>query len=62
VEKLNLKSFKSVIETTQNNYGTVGNYFDNRSVNASAESLNVKVKAFKAQFRSVRDIPFFILD
>ena len=28
--------------------------------NASAESLNSKVKAFRSQFRSVRDIAFFI--
>ena len=34
--------------------------FDNRSTNASAESFNAKVKAFRAQFRGVRDIPFFI--
>jgi len=60
VEKLNLKFFKSVTETMQNNYGIICNYFDNRSTNASAESFNAKVKAFRAQFRGVRDIPFFI--
>ena len=60
VEKLNLKFFNSVINTMQNNYGTICNYFDNRSTNASAESFNAKVKAFRAQFRGVRDIPFFI--
>ena len=43
-----------------NNYQTILNYFDNRSTNASAESFNAKVKAFRAQFRDVRDIPFFI--
>jgi Transposase and inactivated derivatives len=60
VEALNLKFFKSVIETMQNNYATIVNYFDNRSTNASAESFNAKVKAFRSQFRGVRDIPFFI--
>lgn len=60
VEKLNLTYFKSVINTMQNNYGTIVNYFDNRSTNASAESFNAKIKAFRAQFRGVRDIPFFI--
>jgi len=60
VEKLNLKFFNSVIDTMQNNYGTICNYFDNRSTNASAESFNAKVKAFRTQFRGVRDIPFFI--
>ena len=60
VEKLNLKFFKSVSETMQNNYGIICNYFDNRATNASAESFNAKVKAFRAQFRGVKDIPFFI--
>lgn len=60
VDKLNLKFFKSVIDTMQNNYGTIVNYFENRSTNASAESFNAKVKAFRAQLRGVRDIPFFI--
>ncbi|MDL2323474.1 transposase [Bacteroidales bacterium OttesenSCG-928-A17] len=60
VEKLNLKFFKSVIDTMQNNYATICNYFKNRSTNASAESFNAKVKAFRSQFRGVRDIPFFI--
>lgn len=60
VEKLNLKFFRSVIQTMQNNYQTIVNYFENRSTNASAESFNAKVKAFRSQFRGVRDIPFFI--
>ena len=60
VEKLNLKFFRSVIETMQNNYGIICNYFENRATNASAESFNAKVKAFRSQFRGVRDIPFFI--
>jgi transposase len=60
VEKLNLKFFKSVIETIKNNYATIVNFFVNRSTNASAESFNAKIKAFRSQFRGVRDIPFFI--
>jgi transposase len=44
----------------QNNYATIVNYFDNRATNASAESFNAKIKAFRSQFRGVRDIPFFI--
>lgn len=60
VEALDCKFFNSVITTMQNNYGTISNYFDNRSTNAAAESFNAKVKAFRAQFRGVRDIPFFI--
>ena len=40
-----------------NKYQTILNYFDNRYANASAESFNAKVNAFKAQFRGARDIP-----
>nr|WP_236937461.1 transposase [Flavobacterium columnare] len=32
------------------------NYFDNRSTNASAESFNAKIKAFRSKFRGVRNI------
>ncbi|WP_442899856.1 transposase [Flavobacterium sp. CAN_S2] len=37
------KSFKTII----NQYQTILNYFDNRSTNTSAESLNTKIKAFR---------------
>lgn len=60
VVKLNSKYFNSVITTMENHNATIVNYFINRSTNASAESFNAKVKAFRAQFRGVRDIPFFI--
>ena len=60
VEELNSKFFNSVIQTMQNNYATIASYFENRSTNASAESFNAKVKAFRNQFRGVADIPFFI--
>ncbi|WP_369073579.1 transposase [Ancylomarina longa] len=36
------------------------NYFENRTSNASAESFNAKIKAFRATLRGVRDIPFFL--
>ena len=60
IERLGLKFFRSVVETMQNNYGTICNYFINRSTNASAESFNAKVKAFRSQLRGLTDIPFFI--
>jgi transposase len=49
VEKLNLRFFKSVIDSMQNNHGIICNYFDNSSTNASAESFNAKVKVFRSQ-------------
>ena len=36
------------------------NYFNNRSTNAAAESLNSKMKGFRAQVRGVSDLPFFM--
>ena len=35
------------------------NYFKSRATNASAESLNSKLKTFRSQLRGVRDITFF---
>ena len=49
-----------IVVDKMDNYQSILNYFDNRSTNASSESFNAKVKAFRAQFRGVRDIPFFI--
>ncbi|MFK7060174.1 transposase [Flavobacterium oreochromis] len=31
-----------------------------RSTNASAESFNAKIKAFRSKFRGVRNIEFFL--
>ncbi|MDO3693332.1 transposase [Wenyingzhuangia sp. chi5] len=36
------------------------NYFNNRSNNASAESFNAKIKAFRTQFRGVKNLEFFL--
>ena len=36
------------------------NYFINRATNASAESLNSKIKGFRAQLHGIADIPFFM--
>jgi transposase len=60
VERTGYKSFSTISNTIQNNYLTILNYFDNRSTNASAESFNAKIKAFRNQFRGVRNIPFFL--
>ncbi|WP_375605775.1 transposase [Flavobacterium davisii] len=38
------------------------NYFDNRSTNATAESFNAKIKAFRSQSRGVRNIDFSYSD
>ena len=60
VETPGCKSFNTISKTIQIHYETILNYFNNTSTNASAESFNAKIKAFRAQFRGVRDIPFFL--
>lgn len=60
VESLDAGQFLTVTDTFKNHYDTILNYFNNRATNASAESFNAKVKAFRSQFRGVRDIPFFL--
>ncbi|MEQ9576282.1 MAG: transposase [Marinoscillum sp.] len=60
VEKAGFKSFRTVARTIQNHYLSILNFFDNRSTNASAESFNAKIKAFRSQFRGVRNVEFFL--
>lgn len=60
VRQSGFKSFSSIARTMSIHYQNILNYFDNRSTNASAESFNAKIKAFRAQFRGVRNIPFFL--
>lgn len=54
------KSFNTIARTMAIHYKNILNYFDNRSTNASAESFNAKIKAFRAQFRGVRNRQFFL--
>ena len=60
VDQSGLKTFNTVSRTIKNHYKTILNYFDNRSTNASAESFNAKIKAFRVQFRGVRNVGFFL--
>lgn len=60
VETFGYEGFNKVIETFENHNSTIVNYFVNRLTNASAESFNAKIKAFRSQFRGVRDIKFFM--
>jgi transposase len=60
VRQAGFKAFNTVARSIQNHYETILNYFDNRSTNASAESFNAKIKAFRAQFRGVRNVAFFL--
>jgi len=60
VEKSQFKSFNTIARSIQIHYIPILNYFNNRSTNASAESFNAKIKEFRAQFRGVRDVKFFL--
>jgi transposase len=60
VEESGFKNFNILLNTITFNYQSILNYFDNRSTNASAESFNAKIKAFRSQFRGVRKIDFFL--
>ena len=60
VRQAQFKSFNSISRTMSIHYKNILNYFDNRSTNASAESFNAKIKAFRAQFRGVRSVEFFL--
>ena len=60
VEAFGYDGFTKVIETFENHNDTIINYFEDRLTNASAESLNAKIKAFRTQFRGVGDIKFFM--
>ena len=60
VEDFGDEEFNKVIETFENHSHTIINYFVDRLTNASAESFNAKIKAFRSQFRGVGDIKFFM--
>jgi transposase len=54
------KSFNTISATIYSHYSNILNFFDNKSTNASAESFNAKIKAFRATQRGVVDIRFFL--
>ena len=60
VEDSAIEAFRTVSRSIQAHYLSILNFFTNRSTNASAESFNAKVKAFRAPSRGVRDVKFFL--
>lgn len=53
-------SFKVIASTFETRQEDLLNYFINRSTNASAESLNTKIKVFRSQLRGIVDLKFFL--
>lgn len=60
VTESEFKSFNTISATIYTHYQNILNFFDNRSTNASAESFNAKIKAFRATQRGVNDMGFFL--
>lgn len=60
VAKCTLREIKSARDCIKMKEEEVLNYFIGRSTNAAAESLNAKMKGFRAQLHGIGDIPFFL--
>ena len=60
IEDKGLDPFLKVAHSIESHKNNILNFFTNRTTNAMAESFNSKIKAFRQQFRGVRDIPFFL--
>lgn len=60
VAESEFKSFNTIAATFYEHSDEIINFFDNRSTNASAESINSKIKAFRAKLHGVNDKKFFI--
>ena len=60
VTECTLREMKAVRDAIKQREDHVLNYFVNHSTNASAESLNSKLKSFRAQLRGISDLSFFL--
>lgn len=60
VANCTLREVKAARDTIKEKEDNVLNYFIRRSTNAAAESLNSKIKSFRAQLHGVTDLPFFM--
>ena len=60
IEEYGYDTFATVANSIENHYERILNFFVNRSTNAAAEAFNAKIKAFRASFRGVVDMKFFL--
>ncbi|MCS2333893.1 transposase [Bacteroides sp. BFG-606] len=60
IEEYGYETFATVANSIENHYERILNFFVNRSTNAAAEAFNAKIKAFRASFRGVADMRFFL--
>ena len=60
VAEAGFKSFNVIAATIYEHYDDIINFFVERSTNASAESFNAKIKAFRGGLHGVTDVKFFL--
>ena len=60
VDKSGFLTFGRVARSIQTHYLNIINFFDRRSTNTASEAFNARIKAFRTQFRGVRDKAFFL--
>ena len=60
VGRTRIREIISVRDTIKAKEDYVLNFFNNRSTNAPAESLNSKIKGLRTQVHGVSDLPFFM--
>lgn len=60
VAQSTLREVKAARDLIKSREDEILNYFNNRSTNAAAESLNAKMKGFRSQMRGISDLPFFM--
>lgn len=55
-----IEAFATVADTMEDKFSNVIKYFNDRATNAFAESLNSKIKDFRARLKGISDIKFFL--
>lgn len=60
VEAWHCGEFDTVVKTFCNHYERILNFFNDKRTNASAEAFNSKLKSFRAEFRGVNDLSFYL--
>jgi transposase len=60
VAESGFRSFNTIAATVYEHHQKILNFFINRSINASAESFNAKINAFRASLRGGVDINSFL--
>jgi transposase len=60
VEEKGFEVFNTAMNSIKNNEEEILNFFNERRTNCLAETFNSKIKAFRAAFRGVKDLSFFL--